>query len=333
MNTYKILHKQSFRSDEYSIVPIRMEDRYDIMKWRNEQIYHLRQNKPLTNAEQDNYFNEVVLPLFHQDMPDQILFSFLENENCIGYGGLVHIDWDKQKSEVSFIINTRLEKDFLKEYMTIFFSLIDEVAFVELGLHKLYTYSYDVRPHIYPLIEANGFIRKKVLPRQLRGGEVYADVVIHEKEPSYPRLRLANISDMETTFKWATDPLIRKYCLNKSEITFHDHQKWFTRKIREDECEYYIFYDSDNSLGSIRFDIENGTVAKANLLVDSNHQGKGYGKTILEMGIELLKKRRTEVRKAYGEVFPENIASLQIVDSLGFQITKADKIYWVEKPF
>ena len=31
----------------FSIVPIRMEDRYDIMKWRNEQIYHLRQNKPL----------------------------------------------------------------------------------------------------------------------------------------------------------------------------------------------------------------------------------------------------------------------------------------------
>jgi len=333
MNTYKILHKQSYRSNEYSIVPIRMEDRQAIMLWRNEQMYHLRQSKPITEEEQNYYFNTVILPLFTQDKPEQLLFSFLKDENCIGYGGLVHINWDKQNAEVSFLIATHLEKDFLKECMTIFFGLIEEVAFVELGLHKLYTYSYDVRPHIYPLIEANGFIRKKVLPRQLRSGSVFTDVIIHEKEPEYPRLRLANISDMETTFKWATDHQIRKYCLNKNEITFHVHQKWVTRKIREDECEYYIFYDSDNSLGSIRFDIDNGTVAKANLLVDSNHQGKGYGKTILEMGIELLKKRRTEVRKACGEVFPENIASLQIVESLGFHITKADKIYWVEKPF
>ena len=29
------------------------------MKWRNEQLYHLRQLKPLIKSEQDNYFNNV----------------------------------------------------------------------------------------------------------------------------------------------------------------------------------------------------------------------------------------------------------------------------------
>jgi len=33
------------------------------MQWRNEQIYHLRQNKPLTKEEQGRYFNEVVATL------------------------------------------------------------------------------------------------------------------------------------------------------------------------------------------------------------------------------------------------------------------------------
>lgn len=331
MNTYKILHKQSYKNDEYSIVPIRMEDRYDIMRWRNEQIYHLRQNKPLTEEEQDNYFNKIIPPLFTQDKPGQLLFSFLKDEECIGYGGLVHIDWEKQKAEVSFLIATHLENNFLKEYMTIFFRLIDEVAFVELGLNKLYTYAYDVRPHIYPFLEANGFIRKEVLPQQIRGGEVYADVIIHEKEPVFPRLRLATISDMETTFKWASDPRIRKFCLNNGVIHFQKHQQWFTSKIRDKACEYYILFDHADSLGSLRFDIEDGEVAKINMLIDLAYQGKGYGKTILEMGIELLKKRRTEVKKAYGEVFPKNISCLQTVDSLGFHITKVDNLYFVEK--
>ena len=40
MNSYKVLNKQIFISDKYSLVPIRFEDRYNIMKWRNEQIYH-----------------------------------------------------------------------------------------------------------------------------------------------------------------------------------------------------------------------------------------------------------------------------------------------------
>jgi RimJ/RimL family protein N-acetyltransferase len=296
-------------------------------------MYHLRQSKPLEKEEQDNYFNTVIRPLFTQDKPEQLLFSFLKEAECIGYGGLVHIDWGKQEAEVSFLIATYLEKDFLKEYMTIFFGFIDQVAFVELGLNKLYTYAYDVRPHIYPIIEANGFLRKEVLPQQIRGGEVYTNVIIHEKEPVYPRLRLANSTDFEATFKWASSPLIRKFSFNNGIIHFEEHQQWFTQKIWDKNCEYYLLADRNNFLGSLRFDIEDDEVAKINMLIDPACQGNGYGKTILQMGIELLKKRRTEVKKVYGEVFPKNIACLQIVESLGFHITKADKIYWIEKPF
>ena len=76
------------------------------MRWRNEQMYHLRQSKPLTEADQDRYFDEVVSQLFDQEQPEQILFSFLEGEKCIGYGGLVHINWGDRNAEVSFIMDT-----------------------------------------------------------------------------------------------------------------------------------------------------------------------------------------------------------------------------------
>jgi hypothetical protein len=56
MNSYKVLSKQIFTSGSYSLVPIRFEDRYDIMQWRNEQIYHLRQSQPMTKEDQDAYF-------------------------------------------------------------------------------------------------------------------------------------------------------------------------------------------------------------------------------------------------------------------------------------
>ncbi len=42
---YRVLNRQIFTKENYKIVPIRYEDRLDILKWRNEQIYHLRQKK------------------------------------------------------------------------------------------------------------------------------------------------------------------------------------------------------------------------------------------------------------------------------------------------
>ena len=61
----------------YQLIPIRYEDRIPILKWRNEQMYHLRQDKVLTNDAQDNYFQNVVNPLFTDEKPSQILFTLL----------------------------------------------------------------------------------------------------------------------------------------------------------------------------------------------------------------------------------------------------------------
>ena len=85
-NFYSVLKSNIFSEGAYTIVPIRDQDKYDIMRWRNEQIYHLRQSKPLSQKDQDYYFNEVIAPLFTKEKPDQILFSLLERNVCIGYG-------------------------------------------------------------------------------------------------------------------------------------------------------------------------------------------------------------------------------------------------------
>ena len=69
---YFALKKQNFQFDIYKLTQIRFKDRCQIMKWRNEQLYHLRQLKPLIKSEQDNYFNNVVIP--QKDKKDLIKY-------------------------------------------------------------------------------------------------------------------------------------------------------------------------------------------------------------------------------------------------------------------
>ncbi len=179
--SYKILSKQTLSIGDYSIVPIRIEDRYDIMRWRNEQIYHLRQNEPLSREEQDSYFENVVLKLFDQDKPNQILFSYLEGDKCIGYGGLVHINWKDRNAEISFVMNTALEKKYFDVHWSVFLRLVESVAKDEIELHKVFTYAYDLRPNVYRVLENNGFYREAVLKEHCVFQENFIDVIIHSK--------------------------------------------------------------------------------------------------------------------------------------------------------
>lgn len=181
MPNYRRLSKNIINKGKFSIVPIRYEDRLDIMKWRNEQIYHLRQDKPLTIDDQEKYFTSIVAPLFNNEKPNQILFSFLEEEKCIGYGGLVHINWIDLNAELSFLIDTSLEKDFFETYWDTYLKLIEIVAFEDLNLHKIYTYAFDLRPSIYIILEKNNFNKEAILAEQCFFDKKFINVVIHSK--------------------------------------------------------------------------------------------------------------------------------------------------------
>ncbi|MGB3608053.1 MAG: GNAT family N-acetyltransferase [Psychroserpens sp.] len=181
MSAYKVLKNQKFVSGDFSIVPIRFEDRMDILEWRNEQIYHLRQNKPLTKHDQDHYFKTIVNEIFDEDQPNQLLFSYLQDDICIGYGGLVHINWIDKNAEVSFIMNTELEHDYFSKHWTLFLELIERVAFKELEFHKLVTFAFDLRPHIYEIIENAGFRKEAILKEHCYFAGEYKDVIMHGK--------------------------------------------------------------------------------------------------------------------------------------------------------
>ena len=114
MKNYSIVKTKKFALQNMKLISLREEDIEKIRIWRNQQRSILRQNKIITKKEQENYFNTVIVPTFEQKEPEMILFSILQKGKCIGYGGLVHINWKSKRGEISFVTETKRSKSTLK---------------------------------------------------------------------------------------------------------------------------------------------------------------------------------------------------------------------------
>lgn len=181
MRKYKCLDTNILKIEGFHIEPIRDEDKYDILNIRNSQLYHLRQKKPSTKENQDYYFDTTISGLFELDKPNQILFSFFEGENFIGYGGLVHINWIDKNAEISFVMKTELEESNFSNYWSKFLFLIEKLAFKELTFHKIFTFAFDLRPYLYEVLKKCKFKEEARLTEHCFFDDKYIDVVIHSK--------------------------------------------------------------------------------------------------------------------------------------------------------
>ncbi|MDF2849800.1 MULTISPECIES: GNAT family N-acetyltransferase [Sphingobacterium] len=326
---FKALENQVFAIGRHSLVPIRFEDRMEIMKWRNEQIYHLRQDKVLTMQDQDSYFRNVIDKSFDESQPPQLLFSFLEDNRCIGYGGLVHINWVDKNAEISFIINTQLEEQ-LAYYWHLYLQLIEKVAFNDLKLHKVYTYAFDVRPQLYSILLQSGYEEDARLKDHCLFKGNYIDVLIHCKINGAFHFRRALYTDVNITFKWANDPLVRKFSLTQSPITWESHLEWYRKKITDNNCAYFIVMYENIPIGSLRLDVSN-TVATISYLLDPIAHGKGLGTKVLKAAQELCTFFNINIEKLCGVVKKGNIASIKIFEKLGYQSEENLDTYHFEK--
>lgn len=156
---YKILGDTTFQLDEYSLVPIRKEDMFSIMHWRNAQMDVLRQNQLLTPDTQEIYFEKNIRPSFNEDQPKIILFSYLKGNKCLGYGGMTNNDWPSKRSEMSFLLDNSLVGDdvIYTLLFTKYIQLLKKVVFNCLGFHRLFTETFDIRPLHVSILESQDF--------------------------------------------------------------------------------------------------------------------------------------------------------------------------------
>lgn len=326
MKKYKVLNKNIFSKDKSKIIPIRYQDRFDIMNWRNEQIYHLRQNKILTAKDQDDYFNNIVKNLYNQDEPNQILFSFLQNDSCIGYGGLVHINWIDKNAEISFVMNTKIEKESFQIHWMNYLELIEKVAFDELKFNKIYTYAFDLRPKLYEVLHKSGFTKEAQLKQHCLFDGKYIDIVIHSKISKKNKLfsrdklhlREADLNDAKILFNWANEITVRNNSINQEPIIWQNHIRWFNLKLDNPETIILILESETKALGQIRIDLNNKFWV-IGFSIANQFRGNGLGKEIVRM---LLNK--FESYKFRANVKKRNMASVKIFKSLGFRKVKSE---------
>ncbi|WP_430406601.1 GNAT family N-acetyltransferase [Fluviicola sp.] len=327
MRNYKCLSTAIPSQGNFSLVPIRMEDRFKIMDWRNEQIYHLRQAKPLTITEQDIYFGTVVSALFDQEKPNQLLFSFLEEGKCIGYGGLVHINWNDLHAEISFIMNTAFEKTRFHELWSTYLKLLQSIAFDQLHFRKIYTYAFDIRPYLYSTLLDSGFIEEARLKEHCLIDGIYQDVLIHSlfnKQSKLFFLRPVTENDIDLFFKWANDPEVRQNSINTDPIPYDTHVQWFNNQLQNKESHLFVLSNGEEPAGQIRIQLNDG-IWEIGYSISKDYRGKKLGYTI----VQLLLNRFPEYRfKAI--VKKNNIASIKVFEKLLFKLqtsSEDDTIY------
>lgn len=321
--SYKILQKQTFADQEYKIIPIRYQDRNVIMKWRNDQMDILRQEERLTEEIQDKYFKEVVLPDFDINYPKQILFSYLKDEELIGYGGLVHLNWNDRRGEVSFLLETARNStvEIFKSEFKIFLKLIKQVAFSELSLNKITTEAYDLRPYLIEALESNDFIKEGILRSHYLINNKLTDALLHACFNRDLQLTFRNASkeDLQIVYDWINEKTVRENSFSKRPITLEEHKTWFYKKLNKPEDSFLIFSQDEKDVGYIRFDKENDHLV-ISVLVDQNYRGGGMGVRLIVQGLQEIRKKTDLPVFAY--IKEENEASIRSFVKSGFKFEK-----------
>lgn len=307
MNEYsKILSENVFSIGEFSIEPLRYQDIFLIMKWRNEQMYHLRQDKLLTEQDQEIYYEKTVKNSFYSSEPKQILFSFLKNGQLVGYGGLVHINWKKKEGEISFLINTEIESDYFNLFWSRFLKIIEEVSFTYLNFTRIFTYSYSIRKNLYDILNRENYILEKVIPNAKIINKKTFDIRIHSKLYTELRFRGLMMNDKTSVFEWSNDKTTRKNSINQKLISWENHTEWFNNRLNNPELQSFIFCLKNKKVGFLRLDKKDG-FEKISFMVSPFFRGQGIGSLMIQKILNYF-----PAKKFIAEVLTDNINSNKI---------------------
>jgi RimJ/RimL family protein N-acetyltransferase len=161
------------------------------------------------------------------------------------------------------------------------------------------------------------------------GSQKVADWLIGDLSNQQLKIKNTTDEDMELYWIWANDKQVRNNALNKEQIPWENHVKWFQSKLSDKNCSLYLIFIDKKPIGQVRFEKE-GDYARIDYSIASQFRGKKLGKKILRLAIHEYQKNNTI--KILGEVLPNNIASEKTFESLGFtmEINRGNKIYTKE---
>ncbi|TQV82076.1 GNAT family N-acetyltransferase [Denitrobaculum tricleocarpae] len=179
--TYRVMPNSELLSGSLCMSAIQPEHIELVRQWRNAQMDELRQSHPITPEEQEKFFKENVWPDKAVDKPAQILLAIKEGRRLIGYGGLVYINWEHRRAEVSFLLSEEVEAlpDQRSQVFLDFLNSIKALSFVDLGLNRLTTETFAHRTRHIETLETAGFKREGTLREHIVMNGKYANSILH----------------------------------------------------------------------------------------------------------------------------------------------------------
>ena len=181
---------------------------------------------------------------------------------------------------------------------------------------------------------AGGLERKK---RLLRAEQAMKGAVsrMHETlEGEHIRLRKARETDWQSMLEnvWG-DEAVYRWMLYQPTLTEADAQERCARSIqyqKENLAWFVALKDTDEAVGlcAIR-EYETGRFEECGICIGTKHQGKGYGKEIVSLLLDLtfMKLGAADVRYGY---FQDNEKSRKVAESFGFRY---DRSYELTRPW
>ena len=181
VSEYRCLEQLPPEFDAYRVCTLRERDIQSVRVWRNAQIDVLRQAAPISALEQERYYADVVRPGFRLSRPNLILLSLLRRGSCIGYTGLMNIDWPAGRAEISFLLDPDRVDDpsIYRRDFSACLKLLSYTAFEILGFQRLFAETFDVRPLHVDILEAEGYVLEGRLRNHARVEGHLVDSLLH----------------------------------------------------------------------------------------------------------------------------------------------------------
>jgi RimJ/RimL family protein N-acetyltransferase len=251
----------------------------------------------------------------------------LEKGVCIGYGGLVHINWIDRNGEISFIMDTQLEAEHFAEHWSNYLTMLKAVAFDDLGLHKIYTYAFDVRPHLYTMLEANGYKREATLKEHCLFNGEYKDVVLH----SLWNDRYEVINYVDCTREQNLDILalrnrddVRSWMVNPEVIPEENHFKFVESLKSNPNRLYYVIYKNGELVGTYNLTNEGDGVWERGIIANPSTQGTGQTE---KWERQILSSLPSDIKAVSAKVKQDNLRSIKYHEKLGYKEQSRDNEY------
>lgn len=121
-------------------------------------------------------------------------------------------------------------------------------------------------------------------------------------------------------WNWRNDELTKKMSKNVEDISWEEHQEWFSFAIKDPNQHLFIAYQANIPIGTVRL-IHSKDTGKISININPDMRKKGLGKKIIKeicsYGFQTLK-----LHSLTAEIKQENVASMKVFEENGFSFLK-----------